>query len=440
MLARHPLTLYLMQRREFLKATALSGSALGLAPRLLASQASTAEQSFETGGLSPTDLARDESYWRQRQREFGPAADFINLEYGYFCPAAQETLEVQIQGAREINERASYFMRKDMWGELEATREDLAEFAGVSVDEVCITRNTTESMNIIIQGLDFDRGDEIVYSDQDYGSMVQALKQKSARNGIVLKEVAVPLHPQSDAEIVAVFEDAITPRTRLLHVTHYINITGHILPVRKICDMAHKHGVEVLVDSAHGFAHDDYKIPDFDCDYLGTSLHKWLCAPVGLGMLYVKKEKIPQVWGLMGDMARERDDIRKLERLGTRPYNHHRGLRAAIRYHDAIGSANKYARLQYLNTYWTQHFRNHDRVILKTPEDSNRHGAIANVGIDGVSPSDLSDFLFDRYAILTANISNHPVAKGVRVTPGLPTPLRHLDRFIDAIESAAKTL
>jgi selenocysteine lyase/cysteine desulfurase len=397
-------------------------------------------EAFERSSGAASRVARDEAFWKARRREFAPAPDFINLEYGYFCPAPLPVLRAEQQGSSDINARASYFMRREMRDELEETRSDLAALAGVGAEEVCITRNTTESMNIIIQGLDLEKGDEIVYSDQDYGSMVEALRQKQERFGIVLKDVAVPLYPRNDAEVVAAFESAITPRTRALHVTHMINLTGQVLPVRKICEMAHRRGVEVMVDAAHAFAHVDFKVSDLGCDYLGTSLHKWLCSPVGLGMLYVKKEKISSLWGLMGDTARADGDIRKLERLGTRPYNHHRGLREAIRYHLAIGAAEKQERLRYLNTYWTSRFRVHERVVLKTPADTGRYGAIANVGIEGVEPKNLGEFLYDRYAILTAPIQNHPVASGVRVTPGVPTPLRHLDRLSEAIETAAKVL
>ncbi|MDQ8182625.1 aminotransferase class V-fold PLP-dependent enzyme [Pelagicoccus sp. SDUM812005] len=429
-----------MERRDFLRRSALGGAALGTGLLSKSAWGEVLPKRFERGVEGVSALARDEAFWRARRREFAPAPDFINLEYGYFCPAPLPVLEAEQKGSSEINARASYFMRREMWDEMETTRAELAALAGVDAGEVCITRNTTESMNIIVQGLDLEAGDEIVYSDQDYGSMVEALRQKQERFGIVLKQTAVPLHPESDEEVVAAFEQAITPRTRALHVTHMINLTGHVLPVRKICDMAHARGVEVIVDSAHAFAHVDYKVSDLDCDYLGTSLHKWLCSPVGLGMLYVKKEKIPKLWGLMGDTVRADDDIRKLERLGTRPYNHHRGLREAIRYHEAIGAAEKYERLRYLNTYWTQHFRDHERVVLKTPAASERHGAIANVGIEGVDPKVLGEFLYDRYSILTAPIPNHPVASGVRITPGLPTPLRHLDRLVEAIDSAAKVL
>lgn len=429
-----------MRRRDFLKASAMGGIALGMREQVLGKADLKGIAALDKKGLNPKDLASSEYYWREIRKDYAPAPDFVNLEYGYFCPASLSVLEEEVRGGREINSRASYFMRRQMGDELQATREDLAEFAGVSPDEVCITRNTTESMNIVIQGLDFEAGDEIVYSDQDYGSMVEALKQKSERFGVVLKKVSVPLHPQSDEEVVEVFENAITPRTRLLHVTHLINISGQVLPVAKISDMAHSHGVEVLVDSAHAFAHVDYQIPDLKCDYLGTSLHKWLGSPVGLGLLYVKREKIPQVWGLMGDTVRADDDIRKLERLGTRPYNHHRGLRAAISFHNEIGSAEKYERLRFLNTYWTSQFRDHQRIFINTPESSARHGAIANVGIKGVDPSKLGDYLFEKYAILTAPIPNHPVVKGVRVTPGLPTPRRHLDLLVEALEQAVRDL
>ncbi|MDQ8203767.1 aminotransferase class V-fold PLP-dependent enzyme [Pelagicoccus sp. SDUM812003] len=429
-----------MERREFFKTAAIAGAASAVATPWARAKTSGGIGDYDRGGREAAELAQDEAFWMRVRRDFAPAPDFINLEYGYFCPAALPVLEAVEENGRMINARASYFMRREMRDELEETRSALAALAGVSSDEICLTRNTTESMNIVIQGLDYEKGDEIVYSDQDYGSMVQALKQKSEREGIALKQVAIPLHPKNDEEIVSAFEDAITSRTRLLHVTHFINLSGQVLPVRKICDMAHARGVEVLVDSAHGFAHVDYRIPDFDCDYLGTSLHKWLCSPVGMGMLYVRKDRIPHVWGLMGDVAREDGDIRKLERLGTRPYNHHIGMREAIRYHDAIGGEAKMQRLRYLNQYWTRRYRDHERVFLNTPDDPSRHGAIANVGIRGVDPGDLGDFLFDRYNILTAPIPNHPVVKGVRITPGLPTPLRHLDHLVAALDDAAQTL
>lgn len=429
-----------MLRRDFLKRTALGSAAVGLASGWVQGQVPLDAPLWDHQGRAAEAVARDEAFWTLVRRDFAPAPDFTNLEYGYFCPAALPTLEAEIRFDREINSRASYFMRKDAGGELEATRQELAALAGVSRDEICITRNTTESMNIVIQGLDFAPGDEIIHSNQDYGSMVQAMKQKAKREGVVLKEVIVPIHPKNDAEVIDAYIGAITPRTKLIHLTHLINITGHILPVRAICDAAHARGVEVLVDSAHAFAHVDYKIPDLGCDYLGTSLHKWLCAPVGMGMLYVKREKIAKVWGLMGETTRADDDIRKLERLGTRPFNHHHGMRAAIRYHNALGAANKEARLRYLNTYWTTPLRHHERIYFNTPADPARHVAIANVGIRGVDPRALGDFLFDRYKILTAPIPDHPTAQGVRITPGLPTPLTHLDLLHEALTKAAQTL
>ncbi|MDP0499122.1 MAG: aminotransferase class V-fold PLP-dependent enzyme [Verrucomicrobiota bacterium JB022] len=428
-----------MLRRNFFKTAAVGGLAVGMSRGWLASDLSAAAGPIDTGGKAPLALAKDELFWQRVRREFAPRPDFVNLEYGYFCPSALSTLETTVRGARDINSGGSYFMRREMHDELEEARTDLAALAGVSTEEICITRNTTESMNIIVNGLDMERGDEIVYSDQDYGSMVESMEQKAKRYGVVLKQVAIPLDPKSDDEIVAIWERAITPRTKLLHVTHLINITGHILPVRKICDMAHRHGVEVLVDSAHAFAHIDYKIEDLGCDYLGTSLHKWLCSPVGLGMLYVKREKIEKIWPLMADTGKKVDDIRKLEELGTRPYNHHRGLRTAIEFHKQIGGKAKEERLRYLNTYWTQDFRDHDRIYFNTPTDPSRYVAISNVGVRGATPKQLGDFLWDKHNILIAGV-DHPVVKGVRVTPGLPTPLRHLDLMKVAMEDAARKL
>lgn len=426
-----------MHRRHFLQHLGQAGllTAAGqlLSPSAYA-QATAAAADRPAGSLA--ELARDEVYWQRIRDAFNPDPSFINLEYGYFHPCASRTLETELSGARHINHRAAWYMRKEARPDLEATREALAGLAGVSPEEIAITRNATESLNIVIQGVDLQPGDEVVISDQDYGSMVEAFEQRATRYGIVIKVAAVPFHPASDEEIVRAFAAQVTPRTRLLHVTHMINLTGQVLPVRQLCDFAHARGIEVIVDSAHAFAHIDFTIPDLDCDYLGTSLHKWTCSPVGLGMLYVRKEKIPGVWPLFGDSRLATDNIRKLEQLGTRPYQHHRGLQEAIRLHQTIGGELKQARLRYLKQYWADAVRAVPGVTLNTPWDPARHGAVANVSIAGYTPTELADYFYSAHNIFTVGIEGHPVVSGVRVTPGLPTVLPELDRFIAAIQAA----
>ena len=428
-------------RREFIKNTALTtAGVLALTDQLHAAGDSLAGYLSNQSHLSLEERSKSETLWREVSKYFNPADDFINMEYGYFCPSTLQTLDLAITNARMINARAAHYLREDMKQDMERARSELADLAGVSAEEVCLARNTTESMNIIINGLDMTPGDEIVYADQDYDAMIQALQMKAARYGVVLKKVDIPLHPTSDEEIVKIYEKAITPRTRLLHITHMNNLTGQVLPVRKICNMGHDHGIESAVDAAHSFAHLDYTIPDLNCDYFGASLHKWLCSSVGLGILYVKKEKISKIWPLMGEMITDRDDIRKFEEQGTRPIHQLLALSEAIRFHRILGADLKEARLRYLSRHWMDQVRDQDRIFLNTPADPVRHCALGNVGIKGVDSEALARFLFDRHNIFTVEKTVEGLFTGVRVTPGVPTPLTHVDRFVEALEDALAQL
>ncbi len=426
-----------MKRRDFLESVVKTSASLAVAGAWLSRPERVSAALADRASATPEALAADEDFWREISRDFAPAPDFINLEYGYFHAAALPTLEVELRAAREINRRNSFYKRVQMRPDQEAARTALAALAGVSPEEIAVTRNTTESLNIVIQGLDLAAGDEIIYGDQDYGSMEEALQQKARRQGVVLRKVAIPLDPKSDAEVVNAYMSAVTPRTRLLHVTHLINLTGHVLPVRKICDAAHERGIEVVVDAAHSFAHIDYQISDLGCDYLGTSLHKWLCSPLGMGLLFVRRDKIAKVWPLFGDTRRAADDIRKLEKLGTRPESAHIGVLEAIRFHSAIGSGRKQARLRYLHDSWANEVRAMPRVRVLTPAAAARHGAVGNIAIDGVAPRELADYWMKAHTIFTVGIE-HPVVRGVRVTPGVPTPRAHVERFVAAVASAVK--
>lgn len=426
-----------MLRRDFIKKAALTtAGVMALTRQLQAAGDSLADYLSTQSHLSLEERSQSEPLWREINKHFNPADDFINMEYGYFSPSTLHTLDLEHAGARMINARAAHYLRGDMWQEVEGVRSELADLAGVSAEEVCLARNTTEAMNIIINGLDMTPGDEIIYADQDYDAMVQALHMKAERYGVVLKKIAIPLHPTSDEEIVKIYEAAITPRTRLLHMTHMNNLSGQVLPVQKICDMGHRHGIESAVDGAHSFAHINYTIPDLHCDYFGASLHKWLCSPVGLGILYVKQEKIPKVWPLMGEMITDRDNIRKLEEVGTRPVHQLLALSEAIRFHRILGADLKEARLRYLSRHWMDQFRDRERMAVNTPADPARHGALGNVGIKEVDSKALARFIFDRHQIFTTPKSVEGVFTGIRVTPGIPTPLAHVDRFADALEDA----
>jgi selenocysteine lyase/cysteine desulfurase len=289
-------------------------------------------------------------------------------------------------------------------------------------------------MDTVINGKEWHKDDEVIHAAQDYFSMIEMFKLMERRYGIVRKVVDIPNHPKNDEEIVSLYESLITPRTRLLLMSHIVNISGHILPVRKVTDMAHKYGVEVLVDGAHAVGHFRYNIPDLGCDYYGSSLHKWLSVPLGAGLLYVKKDKIPGLWQMYGNTGIPDDDIRKLNHTGTHPCHTDLTIVDAIRFYRAIGPERKEKRLRYLQQYWTSRVQDMPHVILNTPHaDAARSCAIANVGIKGMKPGDMAKKLLDKYKIYTVAIDG-PGVFGCRITPNVYTTTKELDTFVAALK------
>ena len=419
-------------RRRFLY-TATAGVTL---PLFLPQKLDLLERALEPfAGLPPPAASQTEEFWDEIRQAFQVSPEFINLENGYSSPQPVATVGALQTQVRRINGALSYYMRRQRGDEHLAVRRQLAQLAGCPVEELVITRNTTESMSTVIHGLDLAPGDEAVMTNQDYGSMLEEFRQQSRRRGIRCAEIRLPLHPRNDEEVVEAYEQSITPRTKLLLLTHMINITGQILPARKICSMAHAHGVEVIIDAAHSFAHLVYDIPDLGGDYFGASLHKWLCTPLGAGILQIRREKIGRVWPLFGETSIAGDDIRKFERTGTQPAWTVAAIPEAIRFHSLIGGARKEARLRYLQEYWTTRAREIKGVYLNTPA-GNRACAIANFGIEGRQPADIADQLFERFRIFTVAIDMEAV-RGVRVTPHLYTSTGDLDALLSAIRALA---
>jgi selenocysteine lyase/cysteine desulfurase len=415
-----------MDKRTFLKHAGLAGIGAMLSLDALARMVT------EVSAVPVTELASDEEFWASIRKGYRLKPDYINLENGYYCFLPEQVLEKFIEHVREVNYHGSYYMRKLKVKNKKAVAAKLAEAAACSPEELIITRNTTESMDMVIGGLDWKPGDEAVMAEQDYGAMLNMFRQISDRYGVVNKMISVPLHPKSDEEIVDLYASAITDKTRLLMVCHMINITGHILPIRKICDMAHSKGVEVMVDGAHSFGHHTFSIPDLHCDYYGSSLHKWLSAPLGSGILYVKKDKIAKVWPLIASGIKEPDDIYRLNHTGTHPDHTDLAIADAIDFYNIIGPERKEARLRYIQNYWTSKVRDLPHVILNTPADPARSCAIANVGIRGMEPAELADILFDKYKIYCVAIDGAGV-QGCRITPNVYTTTAELDVLVDAL-------
>lgn len=415
-----------MNKREFVQS--LGGASLGLVfgEGVLARFAA----------LPPAVLARQDDFWATLRKRYRLTPDYINLENGYYSMQSEPVLEAFIGHVREINYEASHYLRTRQFDDKLAVRKRLAQMAGCSPDELIITRNTTESLDTVIAGFDWKAGDEAVMAAQDYGAMLDMFTLQARRYGIVNRIVSLPLDPKSDDEIVQLYANTITPKTRLLMICQMVNISGQILPVAKVCDMAHQKGVQVMVDGAHAFAQIDFAIPDLHCDYYGASLHKWLGAPLGAGILHVRKDHIPTLWPIYGDMSVPADDIRKLNHTGTHPVHTDLGIADAIDFHLGIGTERKEARLRFLQNYWTDKVRGAPGIRLNTPTDPKRSCAIANVAVGAIPPADLAKVLLEKYRIWTVAIDTANV-HGVRITPQLFTSTAELDTLVRALKTLA---
>ena len=416
----------LLSKRQFLK-TLVGTTALSAVGNLDEALARVAH-------LLPNELAKQEDFWANIRAVYPVTKDFIQLENGYYSLAAQPVLDAYMQHIRDVNTVSSYYMRTRQFDDKQLAQTQLAELLGCSTNDLIITRNTTESLDTVIGGFPWKAGDEAVMAQQDYGAMLDMFKLQARRHGIVNRVISLPNHPQSDAEIVSLYENAITPKTRLLMVCQLVNITGQMLPVRPIVDMAHRHGVAVLVDGAHAFGQLDFTLADLGgCDYYASSLHKWLGTPLGAGILYVRPEKATELWPLFADSSLADNDIRKLNHTGTHPVATDLAIQDAINFHQRIGIARKEARLRYLQRYWTDQVRNHPKITLNTPTDPARSCAIANVGVVGKTPAELARALFEQHKIFTVAIDLANV-HGVRVTPHVYTTTTELDTFVRALK------
>ncbi len=377
---------------------------------------------------------KDEDFWYLIKQSYSVSANILNLNNGGVCPQPRVVQEAVERYNRLSNETPSYYMWRTLDQGREPMRKKLADIAGCSVDEIAVNRNASEALETVIFGLRLQKGDEIVLAKQDYPSMINAWKQRELRDGLVLKWIDLDVPSEDEDEMAKQYIDAFGDKTKVVHITHVINWNGQILPVKKIAREARSRGIEVLVDGAHAFAHLDFKIPDLDCDYYGTSLHKWLSAPFGSGMLYVRKEKIADLYPLLAAPKPESDDIRKFEHLGTRSFAIEQAIGQAVDFHDMIGSERKFARLHYLKNYWAEAVTQIDGVSVKTSLKPEFGGAIGLLAIDDVPPREVGSYLFSKHKIHTTTIIWENI-EGVRITPNVYTVTKDLDRLIDAVNA-----
>lgn len=388
--------------------------------------------------LSPAEIASNEDYWSLIQQAYpASSSPVLNLNNGGVSPSPQLVLDAVDRYDKMANMAPSYYMWRILDQGREPLREKLALLGGCDPEEIAINRNATEALNTIIHGLDLNRGDEVIGSIQDYPNMMNAWKQRALREGIVYKQLSFDFPIEDDETIVDMYRQAISSKTKIIHVTHVINWVGQIMPVKKICQMAHEKGIEVIVDGAHSFGLLDFNIPDLEADYFGTSLHKYLSAPIGTGMMWIKKEHIAKVWPLLCDADPVRDDIRKFETLGTRSFPLEQGIGEAINFHNGIGKKRKEERARYLKNYWAERALKIPGVNIHTSLKPAYSCAIAGVSIDGMTPRVLESTLLKTYKIHTSPISYENI-NVVRVSPHVYTRPTDLDRLVNALEELAK--
>jgi isopenicillin-N epimerase len=388
-------------------------------------------------GGTPDAVARDEAFWLEVQQAFTVDRSLINLNNGGVSPAPSIVQDAMKRHLDYSNLAPTYTMWQILEPQREGVRQRLARTFGCDPEEIALTRNASESLQICQLGIDLQPGDEVLTTTQDYPRMITTFQQRERREGIKLVQFSLPVPAEDPAEVVRRFEAHITPRTRLILACHMINLTGQILPVKPIVQMARARGIPVIVDGAHAFAHFDFTHADLDCDYYGTSLHKWLLAPHGTGLLYVRRDKIKDLWPLMAAPDKMEDDIRKFEEIGTHPAANYLAIAEALSLHQGIGAKRKAARLRYLRDYWAERLLQHDRVRLHTSLKPAFSCGIANVQVEGVDSAQLADHLWKAHRIIVVPIQ-HDEFEGLRVSPNVYTTLEELDRFADAVEHVVR--
>ena len=427
-----------IDRRRFLSSV---GKGLGLMALSSAAVASLLENVQAAGKrvshLTAVEAAAEEDYWSTIQQAFSVTRGIVNLNNGGVSPSPRIVTEAFVRYTWQQEDATAYTMWQILEPQSETIRTGLAEVFGCDPEEIAITRNASESLEILLMGMDFKSGDEILTTTQDYPRMLTTLRQRELREGLKLNLIKIPIAPKNVDDIAVAFERAVTPKTKLILISHQINLTGQINPVKKVCEMARARGIETIVDGAHSFAQFDFKRDDLGCDYFGTSLHKWIYAPKGTGMLYVRKEKIPHVWALMASENQNKNDIRKYEEIGTHSAAMRLAIGEAILFHNAIGAKRKEERLRYLSRYWMNRIKDIPKVGFNTSFEPRQSCAIANFKIDGVDPVQLGGYLMSKHHIFTTPIV-HDEFSGIRITPNVYTTLWELDRFADVVEQVAK--
>jgi len=432
----------MLSRRAFLQTTgALGTAALAVRPRGLEA---VAEASAAVAGQAPADVAKDELYWGQIQQEFALDRSMINLNTGHHCSQPRVVMDA-VKRYLDIENQAPGYYGNALGRNLDTVRRGLAEEFGCGMEELAITRNSSESLQIVQNGIDLAAGDEVITTEQDYPRMLTTWDQRMRRDRITVTRLQFPVPTTAD-DLYTRMENAITPRTKVLHFCHITNLTGQLFPVQRICRMARARGITTIVDGAHAAAQFPFKIRDLECDAYGVSLHKWLLAPLGTGILYVREDQKRKFWPLQAAPATSDTNIRKYEEIGTSPLAPKIAIADALAFHRAIGVERKAARLYYLTMRWANRLRPNPRILMLSSFKPGETWGMATVGIQGVEAAKISSFLFDKYRILVAALAQGALPgqrfpyQGLRVTPNIYTSIDEVDLFATGMEEFLKTV
>lgn len=422
-----------MDRRSFFRSTAATFAAFQ------ADSTARAQSAVQAVAGRPADLvARDEDFWFHVRHAFSVDRNIINLNNGGVSPAPKIVIDTEKRYLEMQNMGPTYYMWRILDPGLETVRRRLAQEFGCDTEEIAITRNASEALETVQLGLDLKRGDEVITTNQDYPRMITTWQQRERRDGIVLKQITFQTPPPSLDYLRERVEQAITPKTKVIHICHITNRSGQIFPVKDICRMGRSRGIEVIIDGAHAFGHFPFKHADLDCDYYGVSLHKWILAPIGTGMLYVRKSKIPKIWPMMPADESLTNDIRKFEQIGTHPASHRNAITEALNFHDSIGGERKAERFRYLRKRWSDRLRSFKNVQLLTSDDPAQGCGIGLVGIEGVDATKLVGHLWEKHRIWTTPIVSPGEYQGIRITPNVYTTLEEIDTFAGTMEAIAR--
>jgi len=422
-----------MDRRRFLCSAAAAAAAFRSGSTALAQKAAKS-----VAGRPADVVARDEDFWFNVREAFTVDRTIINLNNGGVSPAPRIVMDTEIRYLEIENMNPTYYMWRILDPGLETCRRRLARTFGCDPEEIAITRNASEALEIVQFGLDLKAGDEVITTNQDYPRMITSWQQRERRDGIVLKQLKFPVPPPSLDFLAKLIEDAITPKTRVIHICHITNRTGQIFPVKKICRMGRERGIEVIIDGAHAFTQFPFQQQDLDCDYYGTSLHKWLLAPIGTGMLYVKRSKIANIWPMMGADESLKNDIRKFEQIGTHPASQRNAIAEAVNFHDSIGAERKAERFRYLRRRWSDEVRKLPGVKILNSDDPEQSCGIGFVSVEGIEAGKLVSHLWNKYRIWTTSFNSPGEYQGLRITPNVYSTIEEIDTFTEAMMEVVK--